>query len=261
MDTAWNNPHPLVGRILLVDDEEDLVWAVQRSLCDEGYEVLTAADGAEAITVAQRRHPDLIILDIIMPRLDGMTALHKLRRDPNLAAVPILCLTSRSAMEDRIKGFDEGADDYLVKPFDLRELKVRIKSLLRRSQRRTTETPDQTEHSLLTVGSLTLNLHTYRVRVGETEAQLTRAEFDLLRYLMTHASQVFSSQQLLEEVWDYPLGTADPGLVRWHVMNLRSKLGSEPGHPGYIRTIPHHGYILEEKHSPSLKVNASLTQS
>jgi DNA-binding response OmpR family regulator len=233
-------------RILLVDDEADLVWAVQRSLCDEGYEVFTAGDGVEALAVAQRRHPDLIILDIVMPRLDGLQALHKLRRDPNLAAVPILFLTSRSAIEDRIKGFDEGADDYVVKPFDLRELKVRIKALLRRSQRGTPETSDQTDSALLTIGTLTLNLHTYRVRAGETEAQLTRAEFDLLHYLMTHPAQVFSSQQLLEEVWGYALGNADPGLVRWHVKNLRSKLGTEPDRPAYIHTVPHHGYILEE---------------
>jgi len=254
---GWNNPQPLAGRILLADDEPDLVWAVQRSLCDEGYEVLTAADGAQAIAVAQRRHPDLIILDILMPRLDGIQALHKLRRDPDLAAVLILCLTSRSAIEDRLKGFDEGADDYLVKPFDLRELKARIKSLLLRRQRRATETPRlaQAKDSLLTVGRLTLDLQTFRVRVGETEAhaggfreaQLTGAEFGLLRYLMTHPGQVFSSQQLLKEVWDYPAGTADPGLVRWHIMNLRSKLGSEPGRPDYIHTVPHHGYILEEK--------------
>ncbi len=234
-------------RILMVDDEEDLVWAVQHSLGDEGYEVLTAADGVEAIGIAERRHPDLIILDIVMPRLDGIQTLHKLRRDPTLAAVPILCLTSRSAVEDRLKGFSEGADDYMVKPFDLRELKARIKSLLRRSPRRTTEAPAPAEHTLLTTGSLTLNLHTYRVRVGETEAQLTRAEFDLLRYLMTHPGQVFSSQQLLEEVWDYALGTADPGLVRWHIKNLRSKLGSEPGGTDCIQTVPHQGYILEER--------------
>ena len=234
-------------RILLVDDEADLVWAVQRSLSDEGYEVFTAGDGVEALAVAQRRQPDLIILDIVMPRLDGLQALHKLRRDPNLAAVPILFLTSRSAIEDRIKGFDEGADDYVVKPFDLREIKVRIKALLRRSQRNLTETLDQAEHALLTIGALTLNLHTYRVRVGDTEAQLTRAEFDLLYYLMTHPAQVFSSRQLLEEVWGYALGNAAPGLVRWHIKNLRSKLGAEPNHPVYIHTVPHHGYILEEK--------------
>lgn len=233
-------------RILMVDDEADLVWAVQRSLCDEGYEVFTAGDGVEALAVAQRRHPDLIILDIVMPRLDGIQALHKLRRDPNLAAVPILFLTSRSAIEDRIKGFDEGADDYVVKPFDLREIKVRIKALLRRSQRGTSKQDDQTDHALLTLGTLTLNLHTYRVRAGETEAQLTRAEFDLLYYLMTHPAQVFSSRQLLEEVWGYALGNADPGLVRWHVKNLRSKLGTEPDRSAYIHTVPHHGYILEE---------------
>ena len=233
-------------RILLVDDEADLVWAVQRSLCDEGYEVFTAGDGVEALAVMPRRRPDLIILDIVMPRLDGIQMLHQLRRDPNLAAVPILFLTSRSAIEDRIKGFDEGADDYMVKPFDLRELKARIKAILRRSQHGPTEAPDQTEHALLTFGALTLNLHTYRVQVGETEAQLTRAEFDLLYYLMAHPAQVFSSRQLLKEVWDYAAGTADPGLVRWHIKNLRSKLGDDPDRPVYIHTVPHHGYILEQ---------------
>jgi DNA-binding response OmpR family regulator len=234
------------ARILLVDDEQDLVWAVQHSLCDEGYEVLTAADGIEAIAVAQRRHPDLIILDIVMPRLDGMRVIHSLRRDPNLAAVPVLFLTGRSAIEDRIQGFDEGADDYLVKPFDLRELKVRIQALLRRSQRGPGQTPEERgESSLLTVGALTLNLRTFQVRMGETEVQLTRAEFDLLRYLMMHPGQVFSSQQLLEEVWNYPPGTADPGLVRWHIMNLRAKLEPLPCHSSYIRTISHLGYILD----------------
>ena len=233
-------------RILLVDDEADLVWAVQRSLCDEGYEVFTAGDGVEAPAVAQHRQPDLIVLDIVMPRLDGVQVLHQLRRDPNLAAVPVLFLTSRSAIEDRIKGFDEGADDYVIKPFDLREIKVRIKALLRRSRHGPTEQADQAGHALLTLGTLTLNLHTYRVRAGDTEAQLTRAEFDLLYYLMTHPAQVFSSRQLLEEVWGYALGNADPGLVRWHIRNLRAKLGAEPDRPAYIYTVPHHGYILEE---------------
>ena len=121
-----------MARILLADDEQDLVWAVRHSLSDEGYEVLTAYDGMEALAIARCHRPDLVILDIAMPRLDGLQVCRRLRRDPTLAAVPILFLTVRSAIEDRIKGLDEGGDDYLVKPFDLEELKARVKALLRR---------------------------------------------------------------------------------------------------------------------------------
>ncbi|MDP3185262.1 MAG: response regulator, partial [Anaerolineales bacterium] len=106
----------LKARILLVDDEQDLLWAVRHSLCDEDYEVFTAGDGLEALTIAQTYRPDLIILDILMPRLDGLQVCHRLRRDPELAAVPIIFLTVRNTIEDRIKGLDTGSDDYLVKP-------------------------------------------------------------------------------------------------------------------------------------------------
>jgi DNA-binding response OmpR family regulator len=236
-----------MARILLVDDEQDLVWAVRHSLSDEGYEVLTAYDGVEALAVARRHRPDLVILDIVMPRLDGLQVCHRVRRDPTLAAVPILFLTVRSAIEDRLKGLDEGGDDYLVKPFDLRELKARVKALLRRGRSAPEGGPGpEGRGSLLVVGPLTLDLYTRQVRVGEKSIQLTPAEFDLLHHLMTHPGEVFSSQQLLRQVWGYPPETADPGLVRWHMKNLRAKIEPDPVRPVCIRTVPHHGYILDE---------------
>lgn len=234
-----------VARILLVDDEQDLVWAVRHSLGDEGYEVLSAYDGVEALAVARHRRPDLVILDIVMPRLDGLQVCRRLRRDPALAAVPILFLTVRSAIEDRIKGLDDGGDDYLVKPFDLRELRARIRALLRRGRAISqVDLAPESHGSLLVVGPLTLDLHTRRVRVREKTVLLTPTEFDLLYYLMIHPDRVFSSQELLRQVWDHLPETTDPSVVRWHIKNLRTKIEPDPVHPVYIRTMPRHGYIV-----------------
>jgi len=239
-----------IARILLVDDEQDLVWALRYSLSDEGYEVLTAGDGLEGIALAQRCRPDLIILDIVMPRLDGIQVCRKLRRDPELAAVPILFLTVRSTAVDRVRGLDEGADDYLTKPFDLGELKARIRAQLRRRRRGLHPISGERKRDRLIVHSLELDLNTYQVRLGDKTVPTTQAEFDILHYLMTHPGQVFSSQQLLRQVWGYPQGSANPGLVRWHIMNLRTKLESDPHNPVYIRTIPHRGYILDDGELP-----------
>ena len=238
-----------IARLMLVDDEWDLVWAVRRSLSHEGYEVFTAYDGLEALALARRAYPDLIILDIVMPRLDGLEVCRMLRREPGLAAVPILFLSVRSAIEDRIRGLDEGGDDYLVKPFELGELKARIRALLRRSQRATRDA-QLDEQGYLVMGSLTLDLGVRQACVGERRAQLTPTEFDLLKYLMKHPGKLFSSKQLLLKVWGYPLETADLSLVRWHIRNLRSKIEPDPTHPMYIRTVPRQGYVLDE-HLPS----------
>ena len=232
-------------RILLADDEQDLVWAMRHSLSDEGYEILTAYDGVEALAVARRHRPDLIILDIVMPRLDGLQVCHQLRRDPLLAAAPILFLTVRSAIEDRIGGLDAGGDDYLMKPFDLGELKARVRALLRRRH----ATPGggrgaEDRDFRLVAGPLTLDRHTRQVHVGANVRQLTPAEFDILYHLMTHPDEIFSSQQLLRQVWGYTPETADPGLVRWHIKNLRAKIEPDPALPTYVRTVPHQGYIL-----------------
>jgi len=240
-----------MAQILLVDDEQDLVWSLRHSLSDEGYEVLTAYDGVEALNAARRHRPDLVILDIVMPRLDGLQVCRRLRRDPTLAAVPILFLTVCSTIEARIKGLDEGGDDYLVKPFDLGELKARVRALLRRSRSDLGRRPEaEGRGPTLVVNSLALDLHTCQVHVEEKTMQLTPTEFDLLHHLMTHPGEVFSSQQLLQQVWGYPPRTGDPGTVRWHIKNLRDKIEPDPAHPVYILTVPRHGYMFERRGSP-----------
>lgn len=236
------------ARILLVDDEQDLVWAVRHSLCDEDYEVFTAGDGLEALSIAQSHCPDIIILDILMPRLDGLQVCHRLRRDPVLAAVPIIFLTVRNAIEDRIKGLDEGSDDYLVKPFDLGELKARIRALLRRTHLALSGLPDPAgQRSLLKVGPFTLDAQACQVQIGKKTVRLTKTEFDLLHYLALHPGEVFSSHQLLQQVWGYPPALADPSLVRWHIKNLRAKIEPDPDHPVHVCNLPRLGYVFERR--------------
>lgn len=225
--------------ILLADDETDLVWAVRYRLSGEGYEVATACNGEEALALARRRRPDLVILDIIMPRLDGLQVCQELRSDPSLAAVPILFLTAKSAVEDRLKGLDSGGDDYLPKPFDVRELQSRVRALLRRSR----ATPETHSHTLV-IGPLILEPDTYQVRVKEKAVLLTPTQFKLLYHLMSHAGKVFSERELLQQVWGYPLEAADLGVVRWHVKKLRERIEPDPARPIYIRTVPRHGYTL-----------------
>lgn len=230
----------MLQRILLADDEPDLLWAVSRSLRHDGYEVVTARDGIEALMSAGRQCPDVIVLDISMPQLDGWQVCRSLRRDPDLGHVPIIFLSGSGDIEARVRGLEEGADDYLVKPFDLRELKARIRALLRRKS----VAERQTQPQLLTCGELTLDIQLCTVRIQGREARLTPAELDLLRYLMAHPNQIFSSQTLLQQVWGYAPDAAEQGLVRWHVMNLRAKIEADPAQPKLLCTIPRHGYML-----------------
>jgi DNA-binding response OmpR family regulator len=228
--------------ILLADDEKALVRVVQRSLMDDDYQVVTAYDGEEALRVASRFRPDLMVLDVNMPRMGGLDVCRRVRQDEALAHVPILLLSVRDAVAERVAGLDRGADDYLGKPFDFRELKARIIALLRRAygseyRRATTES--------VVVGPVHLDVNLCRVRLeGDEEKVLTPTECDLLAHLMRHEGAVFSSEKLLHEVWGYPPGTADPSLVRWHVKNLREKIESDPSHPTIIRTLSRLGYVF-----------------
>ncbi|MCS6882501.1 MAG: response regulator transcription factor [Oscillochloridaceae bacterium] len=228
-------------QILIVDDEADLVWAVGQALRQEGYTLRVAYDGNEALELCRYIMPDLIILDVSMPHMDGLTLCRALRRDPGLADVPVLFLTGRDMIEDRLRGFEVGGDDYLVKPFDLRELKARVHALLRRTAR---SAPNLAETGVLRVGALSLNLQTRTVQIDDEVRQLTPAEFELLNFLMRHPDEVYSSEQLLRHVWGYAPDAAEPGLVRWHVMNLRNKIERDPARPAYLCTVPRHGYIL-----------------
>ena len=232
-------------RVLVADDEQDLVWALRHTLRGEGYEVLVAYNGLEALALAQQERPDLVILDVMMPGLDGLDVCRRLRGDPVLAAVPVLFLTVRSSIEQRVEGLDEGSDDYLVKPFDMRELKARVRALLRRSRRATGQArAGAGQDSVLVVGSLSLDLNKRHAIVGGKNIKLTPIEFGILRHLMLHADQVFSSPTLLQEVWGYTHMEGSPSVVRWHIMNLRAKIEPDPAHPLYIRTVPGHGYML-----------------
>jgi DNA-binding response OmpR family regulator len=231
-----------LAKILMVDDEQDLVWAVRYTLIAEGYEVLTASNGIEAITLAQSSQPDLIILDIMMPHIDGIQVCHILRRDQHLATVPILFLSKQCSITDRITGLDDGADDYLGKPFDFGELKARLRALLRRGA--IAPVAHDVVTSVLNYADLHLDLRTHQVTTKKTTVLLTPAEFDLLRHFLTHQGEIFSSQQLLQQVWSYDPDASEHGLVRWHIMNLRAKIEPDCGQPVYLRTVPRHGYIM-----------------
>lgn len=230
------------AKILIVDDEPDILWSVRYTLADEGYDVLTSVCGADAIRMAQQFQPELVILDVMLPDLDGTQICHALRRDPRLAAVPIIMLSQRSSIADRVSALNGGADDYLVKPFDFGELKARISALLRRVGRvRVVAAPEAAE---LTYRDLSLDLRSHSVTVGGHTVLLTPAEFDLLRHLLVHQGQVFSSEQLLQHLWQDESAMRDQGLVRWHVMKLRAKIEPDPAQPRYLRTIPRHGYMV-----------------
>jgi DNA-binding response OmpR family regulator len=231
-----------LAKILIADDEQDLTWAVRHTLLAEGYEVLIANNGIEAITIAQSSQPDLIILDIMMPHINGIQVCHILRRDQYLASVPILFLSKQCSISDRINGLDDGADDYLGKPFDFDELKAHLRALLRRAGN--APPTHDTASTILSYADLRLDLRTHTVTTKKTTVLLTPAEFDLLRHFLTHQGEIFSCQQLLQQVWSHDPVLCEHGLVRWHIMNLRAKIEPEHSPPIYVRTIPRHGYIM-----------------
>lgn len=233
-------PSPLRRtRILAVDDERSILDIIRRRLESEGYEIISARDGEEALKIALEWEPDLAILDVIMPKMDGLELCRRMREHPHLAALPVLFLTSRESVEDRIRGFEAGADDYLPKPFDLRELSLRIRALLRRIR----AIPEE-KKGVLRVGQLALNLNSFVLEAGDRQALLTPVEFQLMQHLMKNPGVVFTSERLLKEVWGYPTGAGSTDLVRAHIRNIRAKIEPDPANPIYIRTVSRHGYTV-----------------
>jgi DNA-binding response OmpR family regulator len=218
-------------RVLVVEDDEDIAQALQRSLRMEGYEVRCAADGEQALEHGHIFAPDLVILDLGLPRVDGLEVARTLRKGGD---VPILILTARDAVESRVEGLDSGADDYLVKPFERQELLARMRALLRRRPPRGS--------APLRVGDLTLNPDTHEVTRGERNMDFTQREFELLEYLMRNERIVISRQQLLDEVWGYdPFSTTNT--IEVFISNLRRKLEAG-GEPRLLHTIRGAGYVL-----------------
>ncbi|MBI3941942.1 MAG: response regulator transcription factor [Chloroflexi bacterium] len=232
-----------MARILIVDDDEEVVGTVYRSLRHLNYEVVTAFNGQSALRAISETSPDLVILDIMMPQMDGLEVCRKVRSQSHRAATPILFLTARGRLEDKIEGFHAGADDYLTKPFDIEELELRVRALLRRAMV-PEPTISESQPALVRVGNMALNPRTYEVTIKNKTILLTPVEFDLLHYLMSHANEVISSERLLQEVWNYPPGTGAPDLVRVHIKNLREKIEPSPKAPIYIQTVSRHGYTI-----------------
>ncbi len=232
-----------MANIIVVDDEERVALSIERSL-QHSYQVRVAYNGTEALKIARRTKPDLMILDIMMPGMDGLQVCKELRSDPILRTVPILFLTARGRVEDKIEGFEAGADDYMTKPFDVRELLLRVKAILQRTNRAESSPARTNLADQITVGSLSLNCQNYQLTTAEKTILLTPVEFDLMYHLLSHPGQVFSGERLLRELWDYPSDTGSPDLVRMHVRNLRLKIATDSSHPRYLLTVPRHGYTI-----------------
>jgi len=221
------------GRVLVVEDDTDIADVLRRSLRNEGYEVRTSADGVDALDVAAGFVPDLVVLDLGLPRLDGIEVCRRLREEGD---VPILMLTARAETEDRVAGLDSGADDYLAKPFERQELLARIRALLRRRPPRGTAS--------LQVADLQLNPDTREVRRGEREIELTNREFELLEFLIRNERLVVSRERLLDEVWGYdPMAATNT--IDVFISNLRRKL-EEGGEPRLLHTKRGAGYVLKD---------------
>lgn len=228
-----------MATILVIDDDELVSQTLQRALKLYGYHVMVARSGAEGLQLARRHRPDLFVLDIIMPGADGYQVCRQIRGDPLLKDVPVLFLTAKGRDEDKIEGFRAGADDYLSKPFNMEELQLRLQAILRRVGGEAEE-----EEPILQVGDVALDCRNFKVSTPSGSTLLTNVQFDLLYHLMSNVDQVFTSQQLLQDVWDYPPETGSPELVRAHVKNLRDKLEPSPAEPIYILTIQGHGYTF-----------------
>jgi two-component system, OmpR family, response regulator VicR len=224
--------------ILVVDDEPAIADMLAYNLRQAHYDVLVAADGEEALKVARRTEPDLIILDLMLPRLDGLEVCRAIRRERD---IPIIMLTARDAEVDRVVGLELGADDYVVKPFSVRELMARIKNLLRR----TSPLPSQAGTGKVEAGCLTVNANRHEATWCGNPLELTAQEFDLLRTMAVHAGQVLSREQLLQQVWGYDY-LGDLRVVDAAMKRLRAKLRQGTGQADLIVTIRGVGYRLQE---------------
>jgi two-component system response regulator ResD len=227
------------GTVLVVDDEPTIVEVVGRYMERAGYETHSALDGAEALRLAALHDPDLVVLDVMLPGIDGIEVMRRLQEDGSRTAV--ILLTARGEESDRLVGLRQGADDYVVKPFSPAELVARVDAVLRRVSPPPEDeaVPEPIEH-----GPLRIDPASRTVTLAGEELSLTQREFDLLAYLAAHPGRVFSRDQLMEAVWEYPFFT-DTSTVTVHVRRLRAKLGDDPSEPRFIETVWGVGYRLK----------------
>lgn len=228
-----------MSRILLVEDNRDFAETLMSNLVSEGYDVSVAASGTAGLEQARTTSPDLIVLDLMLPAMNGYTVLQRLR-DAGIET-PVLIMTARGTEEDKLRGFGLGADDYIVKPCGLREILARVKALLKRAGGTAKATPKNET----TLGDLTIDFAARVVRRGASDLALRPKEFDLLAALVRHRGRVVSRDELLREVWGYAAGT-ESRTVETHLAALRQRLGDDPHVPRYIVTVRRAGYRLGE---------------
>ena len=224
-------------KILVVDDEDLLVKGIRFNLQNDGYEVITGCNGLEAVQLTREMNPDIIILDIMMPQMDGLSACTKIRE---FSDVPIILLTAKTEEMDKLMGFEHGADDYITKPFNILELKARIRALLRRTAR-------QSERNIseLTIGTIRLDLSGRNAYRSGTPVDLTAKEFDVIEFLMQNPNHVYSRESLLDTIWAYEYRN-DIRTVDVHIRTLREKLEENPADPQYIMTKWGVGYYFKK---------------
>ncbi len=236
-DQTANQPSSLV---LVIDDQESVIDLIKLGLKYEGFEVEAASDGEKGIATAQRTNPVIIILDWILPDMDGLEVCRRLRTNPTTRDIPILMLTAKGEVGSRVEGLNIGADDYLTKPFDFEELVARIRAILRRLDHSTTAEKSQ----ILQVGDLQLNRATHEVTRAGRLIDLTVTEFNLLQLLMSHPGQALDRQTILNQVWGYDF-LGETNIIEVYIRYLREKIEDSPSTPRFIQTIRGVGYILK----------------
>lgn len=228
-----------MSKVLIVEDEANIRQLVKYNLEKESFQVIEAEDGLQGLRLAKAEKPDLVLLDLMLPQMDGLEVCRSLKGNQATAALPIIMLTAKSEEIDKVIGLELGADDYMTKPFSPRELVARVKAVLRRSQK---------EASLpgeLSVGRLRFNFSRYEVHMGNAKLELTPKEYELLKMLATNLGKVFTREQLLEKVWGYEY-FGDTRTVDVHVRHLRAKMSTDPETADALETIRGFGYRLRE---------------
>ena len=232
-------------KALVIDDEKTIIEFIELGLRYEGFQVEAARDGQEGLTLAQRSNPDIIILDLMMPGMDGLEVCRRLRSNPVTQDLPVLMLTAKDDVRDRVTGLDAGADDYLTKPFSFEELMARIRAILRRHRRMgSSEQNGGVEGHLLQFADLQLNPATREVTRGGRLIELTATEYNLLHLFMSHPRQVLDRQTILNRVWGYDF-LGETNIIEVYVRYLREKIEDSPSAPRLIQTVRGVGYVLK----------------
>lgn len=249
--------------ILLVDDDEIITATLERSLRKENFSIQVAHSGVQALSLVKKTKPKLVLLDVMMPGMDGYDVCREMRNDKKLASLPIIFITAKTSEEDHITGFKAGGDDYINKPFNMEELVLRVKAVLKRTQESGKKSSRQNKEDarlhdtrlfdhtritqpLLELKGYKLNILTFELFLPSgKKLLLTPIQFDLLFNFMSHPGEIFSPSSLLSIIWDYPPDTGTSDLVRVHIKNLRMRIEDDPACPSFVETVPGYGYTVK----------------